>query len=83
VSDAPGNRDAVVDGVTGYVCQSVEEMMERCRRLVDDPELRQQMGVRALEWSRQNLTDDQIGVDSLNIYESASVTGGRPPRSIT
>jgi glycosyltransferase involved in cell wall biosynthesis len=47
VSDAPGCRDIVVDGVTGYVCEGVAEMQEKILRLVHDRELRARMGTKA------------------------------------
>jgi glycosyltransferase involved in cell wall biosynthesis len=44
VSDAPGCRDIVVDGVTGYVCKGVAEMKEKVQRLIHDHALRDRMG---------------------------------------
>lgn len=47
VSDAPGCRDIVADGVTGYVCKGVAEMKEKMQRLIHDHALRDTMGKEA------------------------------------
>ncbi len=47
VSDAPGCRDIVVDGVTGYVCKDAAEMKEKMQRLIHDRALRDSMGKEA------------------------------------
>lgn len=44
VSDVPGCRDIVVDGVTGYVCKGVAEMKEKVLCLILDQALRERMG---------------------------------------
>lgn len=45
-TDADGTVDLVHDGVTGYLCPmgDCEALVERCRRLIGDAELRQRMG---------------------------------------
>ena len=67
-TDVVGNRDAVINGVTGFVCNTDEELLERTRQLVDDTHLRMTMGAAAVEWARQGLIDDNIGTDSLAYY---------------
>lgn len=69
-TDVVGNRDAVQDNVTGYVCADEDALIAATRRLVTDAELREQMGAAAREWAWQNLTDDDIGRDSLIIYRA-------------
>jgi glycosyltransferase involved in cell wall biosynthesis len=44
---------SVVDGVTGYQVSTLEEMVERVRRLVDDASLRQKMGAAAVAHAQQ------------------------------
>lgn len=47
VSDAPGCRDIVMNGVTGYVCKDAAEMKEKMQRLIHDRVLRGNMGKEA------------------------------------
>ncbi len=43
-SDTAGNRDAVLDGETGFIAKSEIELLERALQLVDDPALRARLG---------------------------------------
>jgi glycosyltransferase involved in cell wall biosynthesis len=43
-SDIPANRDAVVDGQTGFLAKTEMELLEKTLKLVDDPGLRRKMG---------------------------------------
>lgn len=43
-SDAPGCRDAVVHGETGFIARNEMELLEACQRLADDPNLRRRLG---------------------------------------
>jgi len=43
-SDIPGNRDAVVHGVTGLLAKSEAELLEHCQQLIDEPALRRRLG---------------------------------------
>lgn len=59
-SAVPGNRDAVVDGVTGFLVKDEVELLERCQLLLDDADLRRRLGAagreRVLkEFSRERL----------------------------
>ncbi|WP_160329757.1 glycosyltransferase [Microterricola viridarii] len=71
VSDVVGNVDCVVDGRTGYICRDDDELVARTAELLDDHELRLSMATNARTWARANLTDDHIGVGSLEIYDMA------------
>lgn len=68
VSDVVGNRDAVLDGVSGYVCGSDDELVEKCRLLLADPALRRSMGAEAIEHARRSLTDAELGPETLDLY---------------
>ncbi|WOF22357.1 glycosyltransferase [Microbacterium betulae] len=67
-TDVVGNRDTVLDGVTGFVRDTDEQLIEATRRLIDDPDLRRSMGAAAVERVRESFTDDGIGEDSVEIY---------------
>ena len=43
-SDLPAHREAVVDGVTGYLVKNEVELLERCQALLDDDDLRRRLG---------------------------------------
>jgi len=44
---------SVIDGVTGFQVKSFEEMVERLRVLIENPELRLRMGAEAIEHAKQ------------------------------
>jgi glycosyltransferase involved in cell wall biosynthesis len=54
-SDAPGLRESVLDGQTGFLVehQDVDAWANALRRLLVDADLREQMGTRALEHSER------------------------------
>jgi glycosyltransferase involved in cell wall biosynthesis len=54
-SDAPGLRESVLDGQTGFLVEhhDVEAWANALRRLVEDADLRERMGTRALEHSER------------------------------
>ncbi|GAA0991852.1 glycosyltransferase [Subtercola frigoramans] len=70
VSNAVGNVDSVLDGETGFICSNDTELIDATRRLTDDRNLRRSMSARALLWAREGLTDDEIGRDSIKLYQS-------------
>lgn len=74
-SDVVGNRDAVANGITGYVCTSEEEMIEATRRLILNADLRASMGVAAQERVRNEFVNDDMGRDSRAIYTAGSMSG--------
>lgn len=53
VTDIAGHRDAVVDGVTGFVAQTDHDIVRRLDQLLGDEELRSAMGAAAIEHARQ------------------------------
>jgi glycosyltransferase involved in cell wall biosynthesis len=67
-SDVVGNRDAVLDGVTGYVCATEEEMIQATRRLIESEPLRQTMSEAAQLRVRAQFVNDGMGRDTRDIY---------------
>ena len=67
-TDVGGNRDTVIDGLTGFVRSTDEELISATQALISDRELRQSFSAAALSHARSELVDDQIGVDSILIY---------------
>lgn len=65
VTNIVGNRDVVCDGETGFVCDSLAEMVTAVDRLLDDRELNDRMGAaarsRALtRFSVSRMTDELL-----------------------
>lgn len=72
VSNVVGNKDAVLDGLTGYICDTDEELVEKTERLIHDPALRSQMSLSARNWAMENLTDRNLGRQTLAIYSGVN-----------
>jgi glycosyltransferase involved in cell wall biosynthesis len=64
---------SVVDGVTGFQVYTFEEMVARVRLLVNDPDLRREMGASASEHVRQY--DWELSVKLLERYFISLVSG--------
>jgi glycosyltransferase involved in cell wall biosynthesis len=74
VSDVVGNVDTVVDGRTGFVCASDEELISRLRLLLTNEELRNDMARAAIEWAKESLLDTHVGSESISIYRSVTTS---------
>ena len=71
VSNAVGNRDAVVHGRTGYIAATEGELVNRTEELLSDSTLRRRMSAAAASWAQVGLADDDLGSDSLALYREA------------
>lgn len=80
-TDVVGNRDAVVHGQTGYVCDSDADLVSATRTLIQDEDLRERMGEAAKVHAKSKLVDDAIGTDSLALYTSWTRTAEARKRS--
>lgn len=69
----PGNSDIIVDGETGFLCDNTDELRDRTRQLLSDPDLRSQMSSRALDTLRGRFDDRRIGEELLNLYRQGSL----------
>lgn len=67
-SDVPGNRDAVVDGVTGYLVKTEMELLERCQRLLDDDALRSRLGAAGRERVRSEFSRERMITELSSLY---------------
>ena len=67
-SDVPGNRDAVVDGVTGFLVKSEVELLERCQLLLDDEPLRRKLGAAGRERVKREFSRDRMLAELSRIY---------------
>lgn len=66
VSDVPGPQNAIIDGVTGYKVppRDAAALVEKVSYLIDNPSLREEMGVAAHEFVRENF-DDRILLEKI------------------
>lgn len=70
VSNAVGNVDSVAHGRTGYICSTDEEMIEKVDLLLANPLLRDSMSAAAKLWASDELTDLDVGKDSVLLYHA-------------
>ena len=68
VSNVVGCRDVVQDGVTGFVCDTDEELFARTRQLIEDASLRKRMGINAARMARTRFSVARMNDDLLQLY---------------
>ena len=70
-TDAPGCRDAVVDGETGYLVpvRDSAALAERIGELLADPDLRQRMGSAGRERAVREFSTEKVVADTLAVYQ--------------
>ena len=68
VSNVVGCRDVVQDGVTGFVCDTDEELCARTRQLIGDAELRKRMGDNAARMARTRFSVARMNEELLRLY---------------
>jgi glycosyltransferase involved in cell wall biosynthesis len=67
-SDVPGNRDAVEDGVTGFLVKTEVELLERCQQLLDDEPLRLKLGAAGRERVEREFSRDRMLTELSRLY---------------
>lgn len=67
-SDNSGNRDAVIDGVTGFIVRDEVELLERCQSLIDDKALRLKLGAAGRERVRREFSRDRMLSELSRLY---------------
>lgn len=68
VTDVVGCRDAVIDGVTGYVCKDVEDMKEKILHLLRNQKLRVAMGAKARELGLERFSTRRMHDEMIRAY---------------
>jgi glycosyltransferase involved in cell wall biosynthesis len=70
-TDVPGCRDVVVDGVTGRLvpAQTVAPLADALQLLVEDANLRREMGTSARRYAEQEFSNEKRIVDLKRVYE--------------
>ena len=77
VSDAPGLRESVIDGKTGFLFDFGDEqqLAERITILLKSRELREKMGVAAVEWANRFTWDRAAKETDIAIREEMDKNG--------
>lgn len=70
-TDTNGCREVVIHGENGLLVpvRSIVELADALQRLIEDPELRQRMGVRGRERVVKEFTAEKVVADTLAVYE--------------
>lgn len=82
-SDVGGVREAVVDGVTGYLVprDDVQALAARLRRLICDHGLRAELGRRARDMFLSEFVDAKMFAKVQAVYSALTGSAGRRPAS--
>jgi len=78
VSTAPGNRDVVVDGVSGFVCGELGQYRARLTELSEDPVMRERQGSASADLIQSTYDRDTVLGLWASIYDGVvQPKGGR------
>ena len=77
-TDVKGTREVVVNAQTGFLVPlgDAEALAERLGRLLDDAELRRQMGTRAVQYAREHFDEEQVVQRLVRVYRNALFARG-------
>lgn len=70
VPDVEGCRDVVIDGVTGYICESPDEMTARIQQLIDEPALRRRLGDEARKRALIRFAPERMHKEIMQAYQA-------------
>lgn len=68
VPDVEGCRDVVIDGVTGYICRSFEEMRARIHHLIENRPLRRALGDEARVRALARFSGERMHTEVMQAY---------------
>ncbi len=68
VTDVIGNRDVVYDGVTGFVCKSENQLIEKLEKLIESEKLRARFGDEARTVAMKRFNIDRFIYDWCRAY---------------
>lgn len=73
VSDVVGNRDVVIHGETGFVCQADAELLQKTRLLIEDADLRRRMGQAAREMAAVRFSVGRMHREMMAVYNHQGI----------
>lgn len=71
VLNVEGCKDIVTDGVTGFICNNVNEMADKIKLLIKDSHLRGTMGASAREIALRRFSQERMNTETLTAYSLA------------
>jgi glycosyltransferase involved in cell wall biosynthesis len=73
-TDAPGCREVVADGVNGLLVQPCDSvgLAKALRSLIENPALRQKMGLRSREIAEKDFSVEMVIAQTLGVYQAFS-----------
>jgi glycosyltransferase involved in cell wall biosynthesis len=74
VSDSIGSKDVIVDGETGFVCETPEVWTRRVSELLESRQLRLQQGLAARSRAREKYDVPRMHRDMMSVYTSNGFT---------
>jgi glycosyltransferase involved in cell wall biosynthesis len=74
VSNVVGNRDVVIDGETGFVCDSDRELIAKTRLLIEDVDLRLKMGLAARAMAAERFSVQRMHREMMIVYQTVAPT---------
>lgn len=72
VTDVVGNRDVIINGLTGYICKTDEEIIEKISYLINNKDKRISMGKRARESASERFCIKTYVEKLNNLYAKSS-----------
>ena len=69
-SDVGAFKDVIEDGVTGFLCKNNQEWMKKLERLIENKELREEIGQNAYDRVKSNHTTLQTGYELKRFIQS-------------
>lgn len=72
VTDVVGCRDVVQNGVTGFICKTDDELIEKTRLLIQDADLRNRMSESARNMATERFSIKRMHKEILEAYDLAS-----------
>ncbi len=70
VSNVVGNRDVVINGETGFVCGSEQELIAKIRLLIEDADLRLKMGRAARAMAAERFSVQRMHREMMVVYQT-------------
>ena len=71
VLNVEGCKDIVTDGVTGFICDDIDQMQNRLKQLICDSKLRKKMGLSARKIALRRFAEDRMSSETLAAYATA------------
>lgn len=72
-TDAGGMREQITNGIEGFLCSSIDEMADRVKYLLENPDEAAAMGLNGRKKVMENFTMDRYSQKIRNVYENCRI----------